>query len=183
MRLICRFLRSTASPHYFFPSLSPTPQLLEATTRFVTPESLTAWIKFIGTPLMPKPPTNRKEPLVIPSIASLGELQILLKKCHLRVRIVENMTFVEELIISNFIVSTSKATQLKFYLCELINKLHWQIKHLNVSNKKGSFLLQIFFIFVCSNYYSISSTIWHNDWLKRLGLHLLVMITLIVQYT
>jgi len=50
--------------------LSPIPQLFEAIVRPRTPDSLTAFMRFIGTPQIPNPPTNKKDPYLIPSIAS-----------------------------------------------------------------------------------------------------------------
>lgn len=75
--MICRFLKSTASPQSALPSLSPTPQLFEAMVRFLTPEILTAWMRFIGTPQMPKPPTSKSEPSLMPLMAYSALLQIL----------------------------------------------------------------------------------------------------------
>lgn len=102
MRLICLFRRSTASPQSFLPSLSPTPQLLEAMVRSLTPDSLMALIRFMGTPQMPKPPTRRKELLLIPLMASWGEVQILEKSRQGRESKELNM------ILNNLFISPSK---------------------------------------------------------------------------
>jgi hypothetical protein len=59
IRLICLFLSKTLNPQSNLPSLSPTPQSLEAIVRSLTPDYLTALIKFIGIPQTPKPPTNK----------------------------------------------------------------------------------------------------------------------------
>lgn len=102
MRFICLLRRRTANPQSFLPSLSPTPQLFEAIVRSFTPDSLTALIRFIGTPQIPKPPTRRKELLVIPLMASWGEVQILEKSCQG----LESMEL--NMILNNLFISPSK---------------------------------------------------------------------------
>jgi hypothetical protein len=52
-------------------------------------------MRFMGTPEMPKPPTNKKDPFLIPLTASSGVWQILEKRCNLRVRREKSMVNVE----------------------------------------------------------------------------------------
>lgn len=54
-----------------------TPQLFDATVSPLQPDSRTAFTRFMGTPLKPKPPTSRKDPSLIPAIAESGSLYIL----------------------------------------------------------------------------------------------------------
>ncbi len=67
----------TPNPQSLFPVKSPLPNPSEAIVRFLTPDYLTALIKFIGIPHSPNPPARRKSPSLIPLIASDGVLQIL----------------------------------------------------------------------------------------------------------
>lgn len=76
--LICLLRNKTARPQSFYPVLSPNPQLLEITVRSLTPNYFTPWMRFIGTPQIPKPPTRILEPSVIPSKASWSEPTTLL---------------------------------------------------------------------------------------------------------
>lgn len=78
--LICLVLSKTANPHVFLPYLSWYPQLLDTQVRSLTPDSLTALIKFIGTPQRPKPPTKSVWLSLMPSRAFLGHETILEKR-------------------------------------------------------------------------------------------------------
>jgi hypothetical protein len=51
--------------------------------RSLTFDYLIAWMRFMGTPEIPKPPTSRREPFFMPEIAYYGVLQILEKRFHL----------------------------------------------------------------------------------------------------
>jgi hypothetical protein len=51
--------RRTPSPQSLFPDKSPLPKPSDAIVRFLTPDYLTALIKFIGIPHSPKPPAKR----------------------------------------------------------------------------------------------------------------------------
>jgi hypothetical protein len=62
------------------PYLSPYPQLLETQVKSLTWDYFKALIKFIGTPEIPKPPTNNKELSLISLVASLGQVYILENK-------------------------------------------------------------------------------------------------------
>ena len=62
------------SPQSYSGVFPSTPQLFEAMVRLVASDRRTALMRFIGTPQNPKPPTRRKEPWVIPSMAFSGLL-------------------------------------------------------------------------------------------------------------
>ena len=80
------------------PALSPNPQLFETQVKFLAPDSLTALIRFIGIPHIPKPPTKIVELSLISLVAYFGQENILENK------IIQEMDncYKEELITEDF---------------------------------------------------------------------------------
>jgi len=80
------------------PALSPNPQLFETQVKFLAPDSLTALMRFMGIPHIPKPPTKIFELSLMSLVAYFGQEYILEKKHNLL-----DMYFASILSLYNFV--------------------------------------------------------------------------------